>query len=108
MPFHFFVSELAQQSCVLAVLGAPNAVAVHLFKNWWGGFDVSSAEVEHATEDTGKGPYGTGPYGTGPYALGLGSGNISFVSQPWSEDIAAWLLSPACKSSRDFSTSCKP
>lgn len=102
MAFRFFFSKLAH-SCVIAVLGAPNAVAVHLFKNWWGGFENSSAEVEqHATEDSGTGPYGTGPYGTGPYAFGLSSGNISFVSHPWSEDNAAWLLSPACKLNSNF------
>ena len=100
--FLFFFSKLTQP-CVIAVLGAPNAVAVHLFKNWWGGFENNSVEVEqHATEDPGTAPYGTGPYGTGPYGFSLSSGNISFVSHTWSEDTAAWLLSPACKLNSNF------
>ena len=77
--------------CNSEVLEAPHAVAVHLFKNWWGGFGGSSAQSD--PEDSGTGPYshGIGPYGTGPYGMRLGS---SFIS---SEENVEWLRSPSCE-----------
>ncbi len=73
------------------MLESPNAVAVHLFKNWWGGFGGSSELSE--SMDSGTGPYADslGPYGTGPYGMNSASSYIS-----WSEDDVEWLHSPSC------------
>ena len=79
-----------------SVLETPDAVAVHLFKNWWGGFGCGFDMSELRGEvDSGTGPYGTGPYGTGPYGIGLANGLVT--ASLWSQDDVQWLHFPSCE-----------
>ena len=89
-------------------LEASQAVAVHLFKNWWGGFTGSSRMTEpHCGEHSATGPYGNGPYGNGPWSFGDGPygmslGNRLITLSLDSDNDVKWLQSPSCKLSVIF------
>lgn len=85
-------------------LNDPHAIAVHLFKNWWGGFagDAAIFELhcgEHATWSLGT---SAGPYGTGPYGMTFGNHLINV--SPGSGDNMDWLHLPSCEWDDSFNS----